>query len=167
MACSTNEKIRILREMHGYYQKNMAAIMGISQQDYSYLERHIDELTEKQLTKILDALGITHKFFQEFDPTTVFTKIQPCSLSSGRQIVDLPTFQEVKSDGISDLNDLIIILKKQIARQQKNILGLRKQNKILNGIVKEHCTTIRKQNKIILEQQQLLKAHLAGIYSGK
>lgn len=81
--------------------------------------------------------------------------------------MDLPTFQEVKSDNISGLNDLIIILKEHIARQQKNILGLRKQNKILNGIVNEHCHTIRKQNKIILEQQQLLKAHLAGIYSDK
>lgn len=52
-------RIRILREMQGLSQENMAQELGISQQGYSVLERRGASIKLHQLMKISEILGVS------------------------------------------------------------------------------------------------------------
>jgi transcriptional regulator with XRE-family HTH domain len=56
---NTGEKIRILRDMKGYSQDNMADMLGLSRQAYGDYERGNTKISDSRLKQIADALGTT------------------------------------------------------------------------------------------------------------
>lgn len=53
------EKIRLIREMRGFSQENVAARLGIAQNTYSKIETNNSKLESGMLVKIADALGVS------------------------------------------------------------------------------------------------------------
>jgi XRE family transcriptional regulator, regulator of sulfur utilization len=56
---NTGEKIRILRDMKGYSQDNMADMLGLSRQAYGDIERGKTKISDARLKQIADTLGTT------------------------------------------------------------------------------------------------------------
>jgi transcriptional regulator with XRE-family HTH domain len=53
------EKIRIIREMRGFSQENVAAKLGIAQNAYSRIETNQTKLESSVLVKLADILGVS------------------------------------------------------------------------------------------------------------
>lgn len=53
------EKIRLIREMRGYSQENVAAQLGIAQAAYSRIETNQSKLDSAMLVKVADILGVS------------------------------------------------------------------------------------------------------------
>jgi len=53
------EKIRLIREMRGFSQENVAAKLGIAQNAYSRIELNQTKLESTMLVKIADVLGVS------------------------------------------------------------------------------------------------------------
>ncbi|WP_259068731.1 helix-turn-helix domain-containing protein [Mucilaginibacter sp. X4EP1] len=53
------EKIRIIREMRGFSQENVAAKLGIAQNAYSRIETNQTKLESSMLVKLADILGVS------------------------------------------------------------------------------------------------------------
>jgi transcriptional regulator with XRE-family HTH domain len=53
------DKIRLIREMRGLSQENVATLLGIGQNSYSRIETNQAKLDVKMLEKIADALGVS------------------------------------------------------------------------------------------------------------
>jgi transcriptional regulator with XRE-family HTH domain len=53
------EKIRLIREMRGFSQENVAAKLGILQNAYSRIETNQTKLEATMLTKIAEVLGVS------------------------------------------------------------------------------------------------------------
>lgn len=65
---TVGERIRILREMKGFSQENMAQELGISQQGYSKLECRCDRMKLRQLKDISTVLGVDVSTVLSTDP---------------------------------------------------------------------------------------------------
>ena len=52
-------KIRVIRELRGWSQENMAARIGIAQNTYSKIENDRVKLSTEMLTKIAEALDVS------------------------------------------------------------------------------------------------------------
>ncbi|MFB9293409.1 helix-turn-helix transcriptional regulator, partial [Persicitalea jodogahamensis] len=63
-----SERIRILREIKGFSQENMALELGISQQGYSALERKGANIKLRQLKNISTVLGVGLEVILSSDP---------------------------------------------------------------------------------------------------
>ncbi len=63
----TSERIRILRDMKGFSQDNMAAMLGLSRQAYGDIERGKTNLSESRLNQIAKTLGTTAKDIHNFE----------------------------------------------------------------------------------------------------
>jgi len=53
------EKIRLIREMRGFSQENVAAKLGIAQNAYSRIETNQTKLEAGMLAKIAEVLGVS------------------------------------------------------------------------------------------------------------
>ena len=53
------EKIRLIREMRGFSQENVAAKLGIAQNSYSRIETNQSKLEAGMLTRIAEALEVS------------------------------------------------------------------------------------------------------------
>jgi transcriptional regulator with XRE-family HTH domain len=53
------EKIRLIREMRGFSQENVAAKLGIAQNAYSRIETNQTKLEAQMLTKIAEVLEVS------------------------------------------------------------------------------------------------------------
>ncbi|MEO6979652.1 MAG: helix-turn-helix transcriptional regulator [Mucilaginibacter sp.] len=53
------EKIRLIREMRGLSQENVATLLGIGQNTYSRIETNQTRLDAKMLEKIADVFGVS------------------------------------------------------------------------------------------------------------
>lgn len=133
MPHSINETIRILRSLRGYKQTYMASKMGISQQDYSHLEKHGKKITNDQIILISGILQVSEEFIRLFDPTLFFKQIQQEETNVGIPNVGIP--KDLLS-GIDNTDEVVIALKAHIIRLLENIHGLRKQNSELNQTIK-------------------------------
>jgi len=54
--CMYGEKIRLIREMRGFSQENVAAKLGIMQNAYSRIENNQTKLESSMLVKIAEVL---------------------------------------------------------------------------------------------------------------
>lgn len=130
MSNSTNETIRIIRNLRGFKQSYMALKMGVSQQDYSHLEKHGKKITLEQMIIICKILEVNKKFVTQFDSTLFFEQMQQEKLDT--------VIPDNLLRSIDDKSDkLATTLKAQIKKQQENLNGLRKQNRKLNETIKD------------------------------
>jgi len=53
------EKIRMIREMRGLSQENVATLLGIAQTTYSRIETNQTKLEAGMLTKVAEVLGVS------------------------------------------------------------------------------------------------------------
>ena len=133
MPNSINETIRILRNLRGYKQSYMAFKMGISQQDYSHLEKHSKKITVNQIILICEILEVNEDFITQFDSTLFFKQ-------KGREQTNYANIDDLLGD-IDRIGQVIGGLK-------ANIIGLLASIHGLNNQVKEQTQTI-----INLEQE--------------
>lgn len=129
MLNSINETIRILRTLRQYKQSFMASKLGISQQDYSYLESHGRKITEDQIILICEILEVNQDFIMQFNSTLFFKQIQ-------REETNI-VLPEGLLRGIDDKDEVTIALKAHITRLLENIHGLRNQVKEQNETIKD------------------------------
>ena len=104
--------------------------MGVSQQDYSHLEKHGKNITLEQMIIICKIFEVNKEFITQFDSTLFFEEMQQEKLDT---VIPDDLLRSI--DDISD--ELATALKAQIKRQQENLNGLRKQNRELNGTIKD------------------------------
>lgn len=64
-------RIRKLRELKGYTQKYMAIKLGISQEQYSYLETKQKNITDEQIKIIALVFGVKEDYLRSFDPKNI------------------------------------------------------------------------------------------------
>lgn len=65
-------RIRKARELNGITQTHMAEKLGISQQQYSLLEKGEAKITKDRIAKIAEVLGTTADKIAEFDESKFF-----------------------------------------------------------------------------------------------
>ena len=68
---TTGTRIKKLREIRGYSQDFMALKLGISQEQYSYLETKQKNIPDEQITIIASLLEVKEDFLKTFDPQNV------------------------------------------------------------------------------------------------
>lgn len=71
---TTGIRIKKLRELRGYSQSYMACKLGISQEQYSYLETKQKCIPASQLSIIARLLGVKEELLNTFDPDQVLDK---------------------------------------------------------------------------------------------
>ena len=130
MSHSINETIRILRNLRGYKQSYMASKMGVSQQDYSHLEKHGKKITNDQIIIICKILEINEDLITAFEPTLFFKQFQKKKIVANIH-EDLLRVIDEKED------DVTKALKVHIIRLLENIDGLRNQVKEQNETIKD------------------------------
>lgn len=64
-------KIRMLRELRGLSQENIAAQLGIAQNTYSKIENNQTKLSTEMLEKIATELGVSPADIMSHEPTVV------------------------------------------------------------------------------------------------
>lgn len=70
-AAMYGDKIRMIRELRGFSQENMADKLGIKQNSYSKIETNQTRLTAEMLEKIARELGVTPIDILSHQPTVV------------------------------------------------------------------------------------------------
>lgn len=129
MPSSINETIRILRNLRGYKQSFMALKMGITQQDYSHLEKHGKHIADNQITLICEILEVTEESLEQFDPAILLEQIK-------KKNANINSLEDLLS-GIKNKDEVVIALKAFIKRLLENIRGLRNQIKVQNETIKD------------------------------
>lgn len=68
---TTGQRIKKLRELRDYSQVYMAKKLGISQEQYSYLETKQKSIPRQQLKTIADLLEVKEGYLKTFDPLQI------------------------------------------------------------------------------------------------
>lgn len=68
---TTGLRIKKLRELRGYSQVYMAKKLGISQEQYSYLETKQKYIHEEQFKIIAALLNVKEDYLKSFDPQNI------------------------------------------------------------------------------------------------
>ncbi len=68
---TTGLRIKKLRELRGYNQVYMAKKLGISQEQYSYLETRQKSIPGEQLKSIAALLAVKEDYLKTFDPQNI------------------------------------------------------------------------------------------------
>ncbi len=68
---TTGLRIKKLRELRGYNQVYMARKLGISQEQYSYLETKQKYIPEKQINIVATLLDVKEDYLRSFDPENI------------------------------------------------------------------------------------------------
>jgi transcriptional regulator with XRE-family HTH domain len=117
---TTGLRIKKLRELRGYCQVYMAKKLGISQEQYSYLETKQKLIPGEQIKSIAALLAVKEDVLKTFDPQTILE-------STGNE----------KSQGYVNIQNLIIeshenerkLYVELIARLKEELAEL-KQNRV-------------------------------------
>jgi transcriptional regulator with XRE-family HTH domain len=112
-------KIRILREIKGYTQENMAAELNLSTKAYQKIEVGETQLTINRLNQISEILEISSLEILNFDENAIFDK-KPIKL------IDENLNLSPNSSLISAKNEQIEILKNEVSFLKEEIQFLRK-----------------------------------------
>jgi transcriptional regulator with XRE-family HTH domain len=117
-------KIRMIRELRGYSQENIAAKLGITQATYSRIENNQAKLDTATLEKLAKELGVTPVDILSHEPTVV--NFAPNQGTQGiGHIEHFYSFQK-------DLVEKVIVSKDQeIANLKEIIAGLLKDKEAL------------------------------------
>ncbi len=70
------DRIRKARELNNFTQTHMAKKLGISQQQYSLLEKGETKITKDKIDKIAEVLGTTPEKIAEFDEKKFFGNME-------------------------------------------------------------------------------------------
>jgi transcriptional regulator with XRE-family HTH domain len=107
--------IRKVRELKGYSQEYIASAMGISQRQYSRLEKNETELTLSKLISIADILEATPQQLMGFDEKFIF---QNCDNAYGANNQNNYAFSEKERENyekqIDHLKGEIVFLRTQL-----------------------------------------------------
>ena len=68
---TTGLRIKKLRELRDFSQVYMAKKLGISQEQYSYLETKQKSITDEQLKSIATLLAVKEDYLKTFDPESI------------------------------------------------------------------------------------------------
>lgn len=68
---TTGLRIKKLRELRGYSQVYMAKKLGISQEQYSYLETRQKFIKQEQISIIAALLDVKEAYLKSFDPQNI------------------------------------------------------------------------------------------------
>ena len=68
---TTGLRIKKLRELRDYSQVYMAKKLGISQEQYSYLETKQKSIPEEQIKSIATLLAVKEDYLKTFDPENI------------------------------------------------------------------------------------------------
>ncbi|TWI96834.1 helix-turn-helix protein [Mucilaginibacter frigoritolerans] len=123
-------KIRMIRELRGFSQENMAAKLGINQASYSRIENNQTKLDTIMLEKIAGELGVTPVDILSHEPTVV--NFAPNQGTQGiGHIENFYSFQK-------DLVEKVIQSKDQeIANLKDVIASLVKDKEALMALIQE------------------------------
>lgn len=112
------EKIRLIREMRGYSQENVAAKLGIAQNAYSRIETNQTKLDSAMLVKIADILGVTPMDILSTQPAII-------NLQSNKGTQQSFGYVETVISGQKELYEKMLSAKDdEITRMQKIIDNL-------------------------------------------
>ncbi|MFT4644984.1 MAG: transcriptional regulator with XRE-family HTH domain [Planctomycetota bacterium] len=112
-------KIRILREIKGYTQENMAAELNLSTKAYQKIEVGETQLTINRLNQISEILEISPLEILNFDENAIFDK-KPIKL------IDENLNLSPNSSLVNAKNEQIEILKNEVSFLKEEIQFLRK-----------------------------------------
>ncbi|MDB5009209.1 MAG: helix-turn-helix domain protein [Mucilaginibacter sp.] len=116
------EKIRLVREMRGFSQENIAAKLGIAQNAYSRIELNQSKLEAGMLVKIADVLGVTPMDILSNQPAII-------NLQSNKGTQQSFGYVENVISGQKELYEKIITSKdEEIARLNKIVEKLLAKN---------------------------------------
>lgn len=104
-------RIRKARELANYTQEYMASQIGISQQQYSQLEKGETRINQERLQKIANALDTTPEKIADFDERQFFGN-KDCTFNDNYNI------QKVETTHLEDIKQLY---ESRIADLQKEI----------------------------------------------
>jgi len=113
------QKIKTFREMRNYTQDYMAEKLGISQVNYSNIEKGITTLGVDRLFEIANVLGVTVNTILDFDDSKIFNIYNN---TTEKGVISSVTFQH----GISA--DEKALYEKLIAEKDKRIGQLEREN---------------------------------------
>ncbi|MGG9960468.1 helix-turn-helix domain-containing protein [Ferruginibacter sp. SUN106] len=116
-------KIKKLREIRNYSQSYMAAKLGISQTQYSYLENKQKHIPDEDIKTIIALLDITAAYFENFEPALIIedgTSIKEKLLLQDFTGKNNSSEKEAYLDLIARLKEELTELKKQISFLKSN-----------------------------------------------
>lgn len=125
----TGEKIRAFRELRNYTQEYVANKLGMSQVNYSKIERGEITASDDKINKIAEVLEVSPQAIKEFNPTYFFSSNQSNSSSSSDiQVVGTPQekVELLYQAQINALQETVVSLKNQVALLQEMVEHLRK-----------------------------------------
>jgi transcriptional regulator with XRE-family HTH domain len=117
-------KIKTFRELRSYDQKSMATKLGISQPEYSNIEKGNVSLVIDRLFQIAEILGVKVNTILDFDDSKVFN-IYTNTTEKG--VINGFVFQEGISEGVKTLYE------KLLAEKDERIQQLKAENEELKG----------------------------------
>jgi transcriptional regulator with XRE-family HTH domain len=126
----TGEKIRAFRELRNYTQEYVANKLGMSQVNYSKIERGEITVSEDKINKIAEVLEVSPQYIKDFNPTYFFSSNQSSSPSSSNiQVVGVPQdkMEQMYQAQIQALQETIVSLKNQVALLQEMVEHRKKQ----------------------------------------
>lgn len=112
-------KIRILREIKGYTQENIAAELGLSTKAYQKIEVGETQLTITRLNQISEILEISSLEILNFDEKAIFNQKSHKHIRENQNL-------SPQTELVNEKNEQINVLKNQIAFLQEEIQFLRK-----------------------------------------
>ncbi len=126
-------KIRMIRELRGFSQENIAQRLGITQTTYSRIESNQSKLDTSLLSKLAKELGVTTADILSTEPTLV-------NFSPGRNSQNVDR-EESFFAFQKDLIEKIIALKdKEINELKMVISGLTKDKDTLTKMLKKRTS---------------------------
>ncbi len=110
---SMGTKIRKLREIREYNQDYMAVKLGISQEQYSYIENKQKNIPTEIIETIALLLGVSEEFLNNFDSQMVIQNAITGVSKNNMSIFEL--IQHTHKNEINAYLEIIVLLKDEIA----------------------------------------------------
>jgi transcriptional regulator with XRE-family HTH domain len=126
----TGEKIRAFRELRNYTQEYVANKLGMSQVNYSKIERGEITVSEDKINKIAEVLEVSPQSIKDFNPTYFFSNYQNNNkFENNTQIVGITPdkMEQMYQAQIQALQETIVSLKNQVALLQEMVEHRKKQ----------------------------------------
>ena len=124
------EKIRMIRELRGFSQENIAAKLGIAQNSYSKIETNQTRLTTDMLNKIAEVLDVTPSDILSNMPAIVNFQ----SNQGTQGIGHVEHFHSVQKDAV---DKLVAAKEAEIAYLKEIITSLTKDKEAQRELLKQ------------------------------
>ena len=111
------EKIKLIREMRGFSQENVAAKLGIAQNAYSRIETNQTKLDSKVLVQLADILGVSPMDILSSQPAII-------NLQSNKGTQQSFGYVETYMSGQKELYEKIIASKDEEIMRLNNLLEI-------------------------------------------